>query len=103
MHILGVVFSAGALYYPAWGTALGVDNNVGKLVAQALIPAGNFGKAVLVLMALTTPSTSAVTMHAACVNLMTVAPVFAKVPRAFIAILSTAMCVHRPYTLVCCI
>lgn len=91
IHLLGVSFTAGALYIPEWNAGLGEDNNVGGLVGAIFAPTGNFGKALLVLMALTTPSASTPTMHSVCTSLMTFSPVFAKVPRCFIAIVSTAI------------
>ncbi|OCH88731.1 hypothetical protein OBBRIDRAFT_733921 [Obba rivulosa] len=90
-HLLGAAFTAAAFSVPAWGAGLGNGNNIGGLVAAILEPAGGFGKFLLVLVALTSPSACAPTMYTACMSFMTIAPVFAKIPRFLFAIISTAI------------
>ena len=91
VHLTGAAFTAAASYVPAWGAGLNSATNVGGLVAAVLQPVGGFGKFLLVLLALTTPSASAPTMYTVCTSFMTIAPVFARVPRFVFAVVSTAM------------
>jgi purine-cytosine permease-like protein len=91
VHILGAAFTAAALYVPTWNAGLNGANNVGGLVAAVLEPTGGFGKFLLVLMCLTTPSASAPTMYTICTSFMTIAPIFGRIPRFVFAVVSTAM------------
>ena len=93
MHLVGGAFTAAASYVPEWEAGLGNGNDVGGLIAATLSGAGGFGKFLIVLMALTTPSASTPTMYTVCTSFMTISPVFAKVPRFIFAVISTAMCV----------
>lgn len=90
-HLIGAAFTAAALSVPAWQAGLGNGNDIGGLVGAILEPVGGFGKFLLVLVALTTPSACAPTMYTACTSFMAIAPVFAKIPRFLFAILSTAI------------
>ena len=74
---------------------MGNGNDVGGLVGAILAPVGGFGKFLLVLLALSTPSACAPTLYTVCTSFMTISSVFAKIPRAIIAIVSTAMCVNN--------
>lgn len=90
-HLIGAAFTAAAVYVPSWNAGLAGGNDVGGLVAAILSPTGGFGKFLLVLLALTTPSASAPTMYTVCTSFMTIAPVFARVPRFVFAIVATAV------------
>jgi len=99
-HLLGAAFTSAAFSIPSWQAGLGSDgNDVGGLIAAILQPAGKFGKFLLVLLALTTPSATAPSMYTACTSLMTVSPVFARIPRFILAIISTAVLI--PVAIVC--
>lgn len=89
--MLGAAFTAAAAFNPAWQAGLGNGNDIGGLIAAVLEPAGGFGKCLVVLLALTTPSQCAPSMYTACNSFMTLAPAFARIPRFFLAIASTAM------------
>lgn len=88
---MGAAFTAGANTIPAWNIGFDNGNDVGGLVAAVLAPAGRFGKFLLVLMALTTPSAIAPTMYTVCTSFMTIAAVFSRIPRCVFAVLSTAV------------
>ena len=90
-HLIGAAFTAAATYVAEWDAGLDSENNVGGLVAAVLRPLGGFGKFLLVLLSLTTPTASALSMYTACTSFMTIAPVFARVPRFVFALASTAM------------
>ncbi|CCM05633.1 uncharacterized protein FIBRA_07862 [Fibroporia radiculosa] len=91
VHLLGASFTGGALFVPAWKAGLGNGNNIGGLIGAVLLPAGGFGKFLLVLLSLTTPSQCAPAMYTVCNSVMTLAPFLAKVPRFLLAIVSTAI------------
>ncbi|KAI0692723.1 permease for cytosine/purines, uracil, thiamine, allantoin-domain-containing protein [Cytidiella melzeri] len=91
VHMLGAAFTAAAAYVPAWNAGLLGPNNVGGLVAAVLEPTGGFGKFLLVLMCLTTPSASAPAMYTVCTSFMTIASIFSRIPRFVFAIVSTAV------------
>lgn len=95
MHLIGAAFTAAAVYVPAWNAGLAGGNDVGGLVAAVLSPTGGFGKFLLVLLSLTTPSASAPTMYTVCTSFMTIASVFSRIPRFVFAVISTAMYVLR--------
>ncbi|OBZ65621.1 Purine-cytosine permease fcyB [Grifola frondosa] len=90
-HMLGAAFTAASVSVPAWKAGLGDGNDVGGLIAAILAPTGRFGKFMLVLTALTAPSACAPTMYTVCTSFMTIAPIFAKIPRFVIATISTAI------------
>ncbi|KAL4253400.1 purine-cytosine permease (2.A.39) family protein [Abortiporus biennis] len=98
-HMMGAAFTAASFSIPEWQAGLGNGNDVGDLIAAILQPAGGFGKFLLVLLALTTPSACAPTMYTVCTSLMTISPVFARIPRFVIAIVSTAILI--PVAIVC--
>ena len=79
------------MYVPSWNAGFDNGNDVGGLVAAVLQPLGGFGKFLLALLALTTPSAIAPTMYTVCTSFMTIAAVFARVPRCFYAFVSTAV------------
>ncbi|KAF7798124.1 hypothetical protein EIP86_009339 [Pleurotus ostreatoroseus] len=91
VHFLGAAITVGALVVPAWNAGFDNGNNVGGLVAAVLAPAGGFGRFLLVLMALSTPSGIAPTMYTVCTSFMTIAAVFSRVPRCVFAAISTAV------------
>ncbi|THH31816.1 hypothetical protein EUX98_g2368 [Antrodiella citrinella] len=93
VHMLGATFAAASHSVPAWQAGLGNGNNVGGLVAAVLEPVGGFGKFLLVMLALATPSASAPTLYTVCTSFMTVSKVFAKIPRFLIAVLATAIAI----------
>ena len=88
-QLLGASFAAAAIYVPSWRTGMGNGNNIGGLIAAVLEPAGDFGKCLLVLQALTAPSQCAPTMYTVCTSFMTVARPLQRLPRFVVAILST--------------
>ncbi|KAK7683805.1 hypothetical protein QCA50_013181 [Cerrena zonata] len=91
VHIIGAAFTAAAPYVTTWQEGLGNGNDVGGLVGAILAPAGGFGKFLLVLLALSTPSACAPTLYTVCTSFMTISTVFAKIPRSIIAVVSTAI------------
>lgn len=90
-HMLGAAWTAGAAFVPAWKAGLGNGNDIGGLLAAVLAPAGGFGKFLLVLLSLTTPSQCAPAMYTVCNSFMTLAPVCAKIPRFLLAGASTVI------------
>ncbi|KAI0080384.1 hypothetical protein K474DRAFT_1589852 [Panus rudis PR-1116 ss-1] len=90
-HFIGAAFAAATVSVPSWRDGLGNGNDVGGLIAAVLQPTGGFGKLMLVLLALTTPSACAPTLYTACTSFMTISAAFAKVPRFVLSIISTAI------------
>lgn len=64
---------------------------VGGVLAGCLSPAGNFGKFVLVLLALTLLGNTCATFYAITLNFQTLIPFLAKVPRYIFSIVSTGI------------
>ena len=91
VQMLGAVWTAGADFVPAWKAGLGNGNDIGGLLGAVLLPVGGFGKFLLVLLSLTTPSQCAPAMYAMLNSFMSLAPVLAKIPRPLLAIVSAAM------------
>ncbi|KAI0088273.1 permease for cytosine/purines, uracil, thiamine, allantoin-domain-containing protein [Irpex rosettiformis] len=90
-HLIGAAFTAAAPYITSWDEGLNSVNNIGGLVAAVLQPVGGFGKFLLVLLALTTPTGGALSMYTACTSFMAIGPAIARVPRILFALMSTAM------------
>ncbi|KAL6307006.1 permease for cytosine/purines, uracil, thiamine, allantoin-domain-containing protein [Sparassis latifolia] len=90
-HVLGAAFTATAYSVPTWQAGLGNGNDIGGLMAAILAPTGRFGKFLLVMLSLTSPSVCAPSMYTLCTSFMTVAPIFARIPRFLIAIASVAI------------
>lgn len=90
-HLIGAAFTAAAPYVSSWDAGLNSATNVGGLVAAVLEPTGGFGKFLLVVLSLTTPTASALSMYTACTSFMTISPVFARVPRFVFALVFTAV------------
>ncbi|TDL24490.1 cytosine-purine permease [Rickenella mellea] len=90
-HALGAAFAASSPYVAAWDTGFQHGNDIGGLLGAVLSPAGNFGKMLVILVALTIPSTSAPTMYSFGTSFMNISPGLAKVPRSVYAVVSTAI------------
>ncbi|KDQ60052.1 hypothetical protein JAAARDRAFT_32429 [Jaapia argillacea MUCL 33604] len=90
-HMIGAAFAAAAPSVPSWTTGLGNGNDVGGLIAAILSPAGNFGKFLTAILALSIPSACAPTMYTFSTSFMTVAPFFARIPRYVFIIISEAV------------
>ncbi|KAF9813398.1 hypothetical protein IEO21_05632 [Rhodonia placenta] len=88
-HLLGAALTATAYHVPSWEAGLGNGNDIGGLVAAILSPAGGFGKFLLVLLALASPSQCAPSMYTACTSFMTISAVLARIPRFALSIIST--------------
>ena len=90
-HYLGAVFAASAATVPSWETGFDNGNSVGGLIEAVLSPLGGFGKFLTVLLALSIPSACAPTMYTFASSFMTVALVFAKIPRWVYVVISEGM------------
>ncbi|KAF8231030.1 hypothetical protein L208DRAFT_1437901 [Tricholoma matsutake] len=90
-HMLGASFAAVAPAVPSWNSAFGNGGNVGGLISAILAPTGGFGKFLVVLVALSVPSACAPTMYTFGTSFMSIAPIFAKVPRYIFTIVSEAI------------
>ncbi|GLB39366.1 putative permease for cytosine/purines, uracil, thiamine, allantoin [Lyophyllum shimeji] len=90
-HMLGAAFAAMAPAVPSWQAGFKDGSNVGGLIAAVLSPAGGFGKFLMVLISLSIPSACAPTMYTFGTSFMSVAPLFARVPRYVFAIISAAI------------
>ncbi|KAI0080386.1 hypothetical protein K474DRAFT_1704695 [Panus rudis PR-1116 ss-1] len=90
-HLIGASFAAATVSVPAWREGLGNGNDVGGLIAAILSPTHGFGKFMVVLLALTTPSACAPTLYTACTSFMAITATFAKIPRFLLSIVSLAI------------
>lgn len=61
--MLGATFAAASPAVPSWKAGFGNGNDVGGLISAILLPAGGFGKFLVVLIALSVPSACAPTMY----------------------------------------
>ena len=108
--MLGAAFAAVAPAVPSWKSGFSDGNNVGGLISAVLSPTGGFGKFLVVLLALSVPPACAPTMYTFGMSLhviqlsshragstgtsfMSIAPIFARVPRYIFAIVSEVMSV----------
>ena len=89
--MLGAAFAASAPVVPAWREGLGDGSNAGGLTGAILAEAGGFGKFMTVVLALSTSAACIQTMYTFGNSLMTVWPVFARVPRYVYGFVATGM------------
>ena len=61
--MIGAGIAAAAPGVPSWSTGFQDGSNLGGLIAAVLAPAGGFGKFLLVLMAVSISSTSALIIY----------------------------------------
>lgn len=87
-HCLGAVFAASAPFTPSWEAGFDGGNNVGGLMAAVLSPLGGFGKFLVVVIALTIPSSLAPTMYTFTSSFMTISTFFSRIPRWVFIIIS---------------
>ncbi|KAG1837356.1 hypothetical protein DFJ58DRAFT_908293 [Suillus subalutaceus] len=80
-HILGAAFTATAPNVPAWNAGFDDSSSIGGLLYSVLLPTGAFGKLLVALVALSTPSACAPTIYTFSTSFMAVTPWFATVPR----------------------
>ncbi|EKM56968.1 uncharacterized protein PHACADRAFT_142025 [Phanerochaete carnosa HHB-10118-sp] len=80
-HYIGAIFAASAIPVPSWEAGFDNGNSVGGLIQAVLSPLGGFGKFLTVLLALSIPSACAPTMYTFASSFMTIAGMFAKIPR----------------------
>ncbi|KAF8056624.1 purine-cytosine permease [Lyophyllum atratum] len=90
-HMLGAAFAAMAPAIPSWDAGFHDGSNVGGLIAAVLSPAGGFGKFLMVLISLSIPSACAPTMYTFGTSFMSIAPIFARIPRYVFVIVSEAI------------
>ncbi|KAJ3982110.1 cytosine-purine permease [Lentinula detonsa] len=90
-HVIGAAFASAAPAIPSWETGLGDGEDFGRFLVAILDPIGNFGKFLVVLGALTVTAPCAITMYSFGVSLMSISPVFAKVPRYIYSLICTAI------------
>ncbi|KAJ3814854.1 cytosine-purine permease [Lentinula lateritia] len=90
-HIIGAAFASAAPAIPSWETGLGDGEDFGRFLVVILEPIGNFGKFLVVLGALTVTAPCAITMYSFGVSLMSISPMFAKVPRYIYSLICTAI------------
>lgn len=82
---------------PAWEVGY-ANGNVGGLIEAMLSPAGNFGKFLTVLMALSVTANVAPTLYSFCLSFQVFMPFLAVVPRYVFSIVATAMYVIFCYS-----
>ncbi|KAH7918074.1 cytosine-purine permease [Leucogyrophana mollusca] len=87
-QILGAAFAAAAPSVPTWSAGFDNSSSVGGLVFAVLQPAGNFGKFLTAMVALSIPSACAPTMYSFGTSFMAVHSSFATVPRWAFAVIS---------------
>ena len=89
--MLGAAFAASASAVPAWQEGLGDGSNAGGLTGAILAEAGGFGKFMTVVLALSVSGTCAPAMYTFGTSLMTIWPIFARVPRYVYGFIATGM------------
>lgn len=78
--ILGAAIGGALPNIPAWEAAWEVQG-VGGVLAQMLLPAGGFGKFVLVVLALSVVGNMTISMYSIALCLQMLLPIFTRIPR----------------------
>ncbi|KAF8639470.1 hypothetical protein AX17_001490 [Amanita inopinata Kibby_2008] len=89
MHMLGTAFAAAATSVPSWEE--GLKSGIGGLLSAILFPIGGFGKVLVVILSLGVTSASALMMYSVTTSSMSIAPVFARIPRFVYILISEAI------------
>lgn len=90
--ILGSAIGGALPNIVAWQKAY-ADLGTGGVLAEMLKPAGNFGKFVLVMLALSVVGNMAISMYSVALNLQMILPMFAKIPRIVFIFVTLAIMV----------
>ena len=90
IQCLGAAVAVATSSVPAWEVGY-ANGNVGGLIEAMLSPAGNFGKFLTVLMALSVTANVAPTLYSFCLSFQVFMPFLAVVPRYVFSVLATAM------------
>ncbi|KAF9491712.1 NCS cytosine-purine permease [Pleurotus eryngii] len=90
MSILGAAFGAGVANVPSWQEGF-ADANVGGFIAAILEPAGNFGKFLIVLLALGVIANIAMNFYCFCVNVEVFLPILLNTPRYIFSLVAAAI------------
>ncbi|KAF4582430.1 hypothetical protein EYR38_002550 [Pleurotus pulmonarius] len=90
MSILGAAFGAGVANVPSWQEGF-TDANVGGFIAAILEPAGNFGKFLMVLLALGVIANIAMNFYCFCVNVEVFLPILLNTPRYIFSLVAAAI------------
>ncbi|PCH44946.1 hypothetical protein WOLCODRAFT_139341 [Wolfiporia cocos MD-104 SS10] len=90
IQCLGAAVATASSSVPAWSAGY-ADGNVGGLLEAMLSPAGNFGKFLTVLLALSVTANIAPTLYSFCLNFQVFIPPAAVVPRYMFSLLATAI------------
>lgn len=95
MSTLGAAFGAGVANVPSWQEGFR-GANVGGFIAAILEPAGNFGKFLMVLLALGVIANIAMNFYCFCVNAEVFLPILLNTPRYIFSLVAAAMSVRSP-------
>ncbi|KAJ3527002.1 hypothetical protein NM688_g8185 [Phlebia brevispora] len=90
IQCLGAAVVVAAPNVPSWNAGYN-NGNVGGLIEAMLSPAGNFGKFLTVLMALSVTGNVAPTLYSFCISFQLFVPILAVIPRYFFSIVATAI------------
>ncbi|KAL4256892.1 purine-cytosine permease (2.A.39) family protein [Pleurotus pulmonarius] len=90
MSILGAAFGASVAHVPSWQQGF-TDTNVGGFIAAILEPTGNFGKFLMVLLALGVIANIATNLYCFCVNVEVFLPILLNTPRFIFSLVAAAI------------
>ncbi|KAK4064391.1 hypothetical protein Trihar35433_7908 [Trichoderma harzianum] len=99
LMVLGAAVAGAMPNNPEWQTAFD-EYSAGGVLAAMLAPAGNFGKFIVVVLALTLLGNTCGTFYAITLNFQTLAPWLFKVPRYLFAIVITGIIIAVAITAV---
>ncbi|KAH7418825.1 purine-cytosine permease FCY22 [Cadophora sp. MPI-SDFR-AT-0126] len=88
--ILGAAIGGAVPNVPEWDAA-NLANSVGGVVTAMLSPAGQFGKFVAVILALSVIGNIAISMYSIALNIQMFLPILTRAPRAAFSIITTVV------------
>ncbi|KAF8434576.1 NCS cytosine-purine permease [Boletus edulis BED1] len=91
LECLGAAAVLAAPSVDSWNKGYGPDGNIGGLLEAMLSPAGNFGKFLTVMLALSVSANIACTLYSICFNFQVLVPRFSHVPRYVFSVVGTAI------------
>ena len=97
MQCLGAACAFAAQSDPSWGRAF-EGGNIGGLLTEMLSPVGNFGKFLVVLLAINLSSNIAATFYSITLNFQILIPRLVVLPRYLLSLAATGVYVHSQPT-----
>ena len=90
LQCLGAAAAISAPSIPSWNTGY-ADGDIAGLMNAMLIPVGQFGKVLMVLLSLSVTGSNSLNVYSMCIATQTLIPPLMAIPRYVFSVLLTAV------------